>query len=141
MSLKGKYILIVEDNPLNRVVYQFTLGIGGAFIEFDRWGRDIVSKLKSSKKWDLIILDLMLYGGASGFNIFEEIRSIPDYAHIPIVAISASEPTVAIPKARQLGFSGFISKPIDEARICEQIEKIIEGERIWYDGTVHPGSS
>lgn len=136
MSLKGKRILIVEDNTLNRVVYQITLGVQGAFLDFDRWGREAIDKLKRSSKWDLIILDLMLHKGISGFDIFQEIRKLPLYDHVPVIAVSASEPSVAIPKARELGFTGFISKPVDEAYFADQIERVIAGENIWHDGSL-----
>ena len=114
MSLRGKHILIIEDNVLNRVVYQITLGVEGANLVFDRKGRDAIVQLQMSLDWDLIILDLMLYGGISGFDVFKDIRALPAYNHVPIVAVSASDPSTAIPKARELGFSGFISKPINE---------------------------
>jgi len=133
--LQGKHIFIVEDNILNRVVYQITIGTQGAYLQFDRWGREAVDRLKPGRRWDLIILDLMLTGGISGFDIFNELRLMPEYNKVPIVAISASEPAVAMPKAMDLGFSGFISKPIDEAHICKQIAQLIAGEEVWYDGT------
>lgn len=136
MSVKGKRILIVEDNSLNRVVYQITLGVQGAVLEFDRWGREAVTRLKAGRDFDLIILDLMLYGGISGFDIFQEIRTMPQFNAIPIVAISASEPAIAMPRARELGFSGFISKPIDEAYFVGQISKLMAGEEVWHDGTL-----
>lgn len=136
MSLRGKHILIIEDNVLNRVVYQITLGVEGANLVFDRKGRDALVQLQMSLDWDLIILDLMLYGGISGFDLFKDIRALPTYSHVPIVAVSASDPSTAIPKARELGFSGFISKPINEALICSQLEAIIAGEHIWHDGTL-----
>ena len=137
MIMSGKRIFIVEDNALNRVVYQMTLGVqGGAFLVFDRWGRETVTRLREAHNWDLIILDLMLHRGISGFDIFQEIRALPAYDAIPIVAISASEPAVALPKARDLGFSGFISKPIDEANFVDQIRRVIEGEKVWVDGTL-----
>ncbi len=138
MRLQGKQIFIVEDNTLNRVVYQITLGVAGAYLEFDRWGREAVDRLKRTRKWDLIILDLMLYGGISGFDVFSAIREMPQYDTVPIVAISASEPAVAMPKARELGFSGFISKPIYEERIIEQVAQLIAGEAVWFDGTLTP---
>ncbi|MBK8024044.1 MAG: response regulator [Chloroflexi bacterium] len=137
MSLDRKRILIVEDDVLNRVVYQMTLGVSGAFLDFDRWGRDSIGKLRASRNWHLIVLDLMLPGGQSGFDIFTKIRALSEYSHVPIVAVSASEPSIAIPRARDLGFSGFISKPIDEGCFVEQIERIIAGEQIWHDGTVY----
>ena len=138
-SLAGKNILIVEDNSLNRVVYRMTLGIKGAYLDFDIWGRDALMRLKQSQQWDLIILDLMLSRGISGFDIFQEIRTLPEYDHVPIIAISASEPSVAIPQARTLGFSGFISKPIDEDHFAEQISKVIVGEQIWQDDILRRG--
>jgi len=138
MTLKGKNILVVEDDMLNRVVYQITLGVQGAFLDFDRWGRETLERLKKGKKWDIIILDLMLRNGMSGYDIFQKIRALPEYNDIPIVAVSASEPSVAMPRVRDLGFNGFISKPIAEGQFANQIARIIAGEQIWYDGTIMP---
>ncbi|MCB9456417.1 MAG: response regulator [Anaerolineaceae bacterium] len=138
MTLKGKNILVVEDDMLNRVVYQITLGVQGAFLDFDRWGRETLERLKKGKNWDIIILDLMLRNGMSGYDIFQKIRALPEYNDIPIVAVSASEPSVAMPRVRDLGFNGFISKPIDEGQFANQIARIIAGEQIWYDGTIMP---
>jgi CheY-like chemotaxis protein len=136
MLLEGKRILIVEDNTLNRVVYRMALGTQGASLEFDNWGREAVAKLKKSSKWDLVILDLMLSAGSSGFSVFKEIREMHEYDNVPIIAVSASEPSVAIPSTREMGFSGFISKPIDESLIAEQLARVIAGEKIWFDGTL-----
>jgi CheY-like chemotaxis protein len=89
---------------------------------------------------DLIILDLMLKDGVSGFDVFQRIREMPQYAQIPIVAVSASDSAVALPRARALGFSGYISKPIDEALFPKQIAQIIAGEQVWFDGVMlYPG--
>jgi CheY-like chemotaxis protein len=134
MTLKGEYILIGEDNPLNRVVYQIILGGQKAEIVFDRWGREALARLRSINHCDLIIFDLMLTYSVSGFDIFKQIRSFPKFDSIPIVAVSASDPGEAMPKTRELGFSGYISKPIDEALFPNQIEKIMNGDPVWFDG-------
>ena len=63
--LKGKQIFIVEDDTMNRVVYTMILKKEGVILEFDRFGRDTITKLKLAK-YDLIILDLMLPRGDSG---------------------------------------------------------------------------
>ena len=130
--LTGKTVFIVEDNSMNRVVYHMTLGKHGMFLHFDRWGRGSIARLNEVAHLDLIILDLMLPQGESGFTIFEKIRAIPQYDSIPVVAVSASEPAVAIPKAQKLGFSGFIAKPIDSLIFPKQIDRILDGENIWY---------
>lgn len=131
--LKGKNILIVEDNTMNRVVYSVMLKKEGCQIEFDRWGRETLDKL-ARHTFDVVILDLMLPHGDSGFSIFEQIRKISKYDEIPIIAVSASEPAIAIPKAQKMGFNGFIAKPLDKNLFPKQLEQLLDGEEIWYAG-------
>ena len=139
MLLKQKLIFIVEDNTMNRVVFQIALKLHGAQVEFDRWGRHALDKMKHLNP-DLIILDLMLPSGESGYDIFTEIRKDPSYDNVPIIAVSASEPAIAIPKTQQMGFSGFIAKPIDESLFPEQLAQILEGKKIWSAGERYSGS-
>jgi two-component system, cell cycle response regulator DivK len=134
MLLDFKKIFIVEDNIQNRVIFQMTLLRHGAVVDFDRWGRDTFQRLQGMFHVDLIILDLMLAQGASGFDIYDEIRTLEKLAHVPIVAVSAMDPAIAIPKVRKKGFAGFIAKPVDTDLFPRQIAKIIEGEQVWYVG-------
>jgi CheY-like chemotaxis protein len=131
MLLINKNIFIVEDNSVNRVIYQIALGKNGANLFFDQWGREAVDKLVQMKKIDLIILDLMLPNGESGFNVYEKIRAVPNYDKVPIIAVSAAESATAMSQAQKLGFSGFIAKPIDYQLFPKQIVQIIAGESIW----------
>ena len=137
-KLRDKRIFITEDNTLNRSVYMMLLKISGAIIEFDRLGRETPSKVETFKP-DLIILDLMLPNGDSGYQIFNKIQKMPHYGNVPIVAISASEPSVALPKCKELGFSGFIAKPIEEELLVDQLVRLIEGEEVWYVGERYGG--
>ncbi len=137
MGLEGKRIFVVEDNVQNRVIYQMTLIKHGARLVFDRWGRDALRSMRGFQKFDLIILDLMLPDGRSGYDIFKEIRAVPELADIPIVAVSAADPNAAIPKAQELGFSGFIAKPINVDCFAEQLERVMNGEKVWYAGDEH----
>ncbi len=140
MSIKlvGKRIFIVEDNTMNRVAYQMILKLSGAVLEFDRWGRDTLYRLKGFEP-DLIIMDLMITGGRSGFDIFDEIRKQPEYNAVPIVAISASEPAVALPLCREKGFAGYIVKPIEDELLPDQLIRLINGEQVWYIGERYGG--
>lgn len=132
MILQGKQIFVVEDNLQNRIVFQMILTSAGASVEFERWGKDALRQLQYMKNVDLIILDLMLHGGVSGYDIFTELRKLPEYAHIPIIAVSASEPAFAIPQTRKMGFNGFIGKPISKHLFPKQVASIIGGEAVWY---------
>jgi CheY-like chemotaxis protein len=129
--LQDRRVFLIEDNVSNRVIMQMLLEQAGAQIGFERWGTQTIQRLKAFAPVDIICLDLMFPRGFSGFDIFDEIRSQVDFDRVPIVAVSASEPAVAIPKAREKGFHGFISKPVDFDGFPRQIEQILNGERIW----------
>jgi CheY-like chemotaxis protein len=134
MLLNGKHVFIVEDNLQNRVIFQMSLMRHGAVVEFERWGKDALFRLQNSPPLDIIVLDLMLADGYSGFDIFEAIRALPKFDAVPIVAVSAMDPSVALPKTRAKGFSGFIAKPIDNRLFPQQLAQIIEGKAVWYRG-------
>jgi two-component system cell cycle response regulator DivK len=135
LDLTGKRIFVVEDNARNRVIYQVMLMRYGAHITFDNWGRETLERLRQHRTIDVIILDLGLGNGPSGYDVFAEIRHHPEYDEIPIVAVSAADPSIALPKTRDMGFSGFIAKPIEDDIFPEQIARVINGEKIWYAGT------
>ncbi len=139
MNLHGKRIFILEDNIHNRVVFTMTLTACGAQMEFERWGRHTLIRLQAFMPVDLIILDLMLPNGKSGFDIFTEIRQKPEYSQIPIVAVSAAEPTIALPKAREMGFAGFIAKPINDELFPQQLASVMAGQQVWYAGGRYQG--
>src|ERR1700694_3425983 len=101
MLLTNKQIFVVEDNAQNRIIFNLMLIKQGAQVHFDRWGNMSLIQLASLPRMDLIILDLMLAGGISGFDVFDKIRALPEYNAVPIVAVSATEPSIGIPQTKQ----------------------------------------
>jgi CheY-like chemotaxis protein len=134
MILKDKRIFIVEDNMQNRLVFQMALIRHGASVDFERWGRDTLYHLQNLSRVDLIVLDLMLAEGITGFDIFDQIRGLGKYDAVPIIAVSAMDPSIAIPRLRKQGFSGFIAKPIDNIQFPRQLASIMAGEAVWSVG-------
>jgi len=134
MLLKDKQIFIVEDNLQNRIIFQMILLKNGCSVYFERWGEGALERLLGLRKVDVIVLDLMLARGVSGYDIFTKIRELKQFDSVPIVAVSASEPGVAIPKTRQMGFAGFIAKPIDTNLFPNQLLSDIEGRPVWFAG-------
>lgn len=132
--LTDKRIFIVEDNLANRAIEQMILERNGAVTAIERFGMDTLDKLRAFAPVDLIIMDLMLPNGVSGFDVADEIRQDGRFVQTPIVAISASDPAEATPKARAKGFVGYISKPIDFDKFPKQIARLLAGEQIWFEG-------
>ncbi len=132
MLLQGKRIFYVEDDVKNKTITQVILEQVGATFAFERWGNDVVSKIKAYMPVDLILLDLMLPHGITGYDVFEAIRREPEFLRVPIVAVSASDPSIEIPRTRARGFDGFIGKPIDLRMFPQQIADVLNGKHIWY---------
>ncbi len=131
VSLKSKRIFVVEDNAENRMVVRMALMPTGAISEFDKWGRETIHRLHQFAPVDLILLDLMLLMGESGYALFAEIRTHQAFATTPIVAVSAADPSQAIPRCRKMGFAGFIAKPIDLESFTSSLSRILAGEQVW----------
>lgn len=130
--LQGKRIYIVEDNADNIYILLTILREHGAIVEVDWWAKGEGYKVLKALPIDIILLDLMLPNKHSGFDVFEEIHALPEVESVPIVAVSAADTSVAVPKARTLGFAGFIKKPIDDELFPKQLQAILEGKQVWY---------
>ncbi|MBE2195067.1 MAG: response regulator [Anaerolinea sp.] len=131
MHLKGKVVFVLEDDPTNLSILGVVLEREGATMKYDRWGRETLQRIKELKPVDLILLDLNLPGAISGYDVFEQIRLDPDLKPIPIVAVSADDPVIAMPKVRSMGFDGFISKPIRFDLFGGFLARVLNGEKVW----------
>jgi two-component system cell cycle response regulator DivK len=132
--LENKRIFIVEDNLANRAIEQMILERNGAKTAIERYGTETIQRLQAFAPVDIIIMDLMLPDGVSGFDVTDEIRQYDEFANTPVVVVSASDPAETMPTAKKKGFAGFISKPIDFDQFPQQIARILDGEAIWYEG-------
>jgi CheY-like chemotaxis protein len=134
MLLSGKRLFIVEDNPENLMIMRILLEQHGARVESISWAIDVIERLTIFGRVDAILLDLMLDDGRTGFEVFEAIRRLPMYRQVPVVAVSAAELAVALPKVRGKGFQGFIPKPVDFDRFPAQIRQALDTGEIWVTG-------
>jgi CheY-like chemotaxis protein len=134
MLLNDKRIFVVEDQVDNRAIIRILLEQNGAKVAFDRWGNDTIRMLHSFSPVDIILLDLMFPNKFTGYDIFDQIRAVPKFVNIPILAVSAADPSEAIPKTKRKGFAGFIAKPIDYDLFAQQIFQVLNQESVWHIG-------
>jgi len=131
-DLRGKRIFIIEDDATNMAVNAITLKKTGAVIIQDSWNTGVAEQVRKSLPIDIILLDLMLRHDMNGYDIFDELQDDPELAQIPVVAVSAADPGVEIPRAQEKGLAGFIGKPIMPRLFAQQIAACIEGNTVWY---------
>ncbi|GAB4344240.1 MAG: hypothetical protein Kow00117_22480 [Phototrophicales bacterium] len=131
LLLEGKKIFILEDDVNNLAIITSMLRRYGATIYFDSWGVETAQTIKAFSPIDLILLDIHLPGGVTGYDVYDAIQEVPELAGIPIVAVTASDPDQEMKKAREKGFKGYISKPIRTKSFIKSILAILEGEEVW----------
>ena len=133
--LLGKRIFYIEDDLKNRMIVQTILEAQGAVVDFEQWGFPEIALRKMLRfRPNLILLDLMFRNQMTGYDIFDAIRRQPFFNQIPVVAVSAADPAMEIPKAQARGLAGFIGKPLEIALFPQQLERVMSGEHIWYSG-------
>jgi CheY-like chemotaxis protein len=136
MLLKDKTIFVVEDDVRNRSVMTILMQSQGAKTHFDKWGSHTLEAIRQLGQVDLILMDLHLPHGVTGYDVYDQLQAAPDLAHIPVVVVSASDPNIEMNKARAKGFQGYISKPIDHRYFARIIQSILEGNPHWADDFV-----
>ena len=108
-------ILIVDDNPQNLKLARLILEKHGYAVRTAADAEQALETLASYRP-RLILMDLQL-PGMDGLTLTRKLKSDPDRAGIPIVALTAYAMKGDEEKARAAGCDGYISKPIDMAAL------------------------
>lgn len=115
-SFKGKRLLLVEDNELNREIAYEILNEYGFIVDTAENGKEAVDKIAASKHgdYDLVLMDIQM-PVMNGYDATRGIRALKDtvLADIPIVAMTANAFDEDRRAAAECGMNGFISKPIN----------------------------
>jgi CheY-like chemotaxis protein len=131
MTIKGKRIFVVEDDANNLAIVSTILQGAGATVYFSRRGMDVATKIRAVLPINIILMDLMLSDKMTGYDVLALIRARPELAAIPVIAVTAADPTIEIAKAKEKGFNGYISKPIRMHTFSRFIDNAINGEPVW----------
>lgn len=117
-------ILYVEDNPANRMLIRRLLSAAGYDL-LEAEDAQAMRRLLETARPDLILMDLHL-PGVDGFTLIQELRSRPEFKHVPIIALTADVLRDTPAKCYEAGCDGYIPKPIDVDRFLETIEAFLK---------------
>jgi len=117
-------ILVVEDDQDIRQLLHLQLTAAGYETAF---ASDAASALGVARRErpNLIVLDLGLPAG-DGFVVMERLRSIPEFEMLPVVVITARDPSEG-EKAVQEGARSFISKPFRGDEVVSEVRRVLGG--------------
>jgi len=119
----AKTVLIVEDNELNMKLFNDLLEAFGYNTVKTRDGRVAVAMAREHRP-DLIIMDIQL-PEISGLEVTRQLKSDPDLAAIPVVAVTAFAMRGDEQRIREGGCEAYLSKPISVASFLETVRRFI----------------
>jgi len=128
LCLRGKTVLLCEDNEMNREIATAILEKNGLSVLPAADGREGVERFAASKpgEIDAVLMDIRM-PVMDGYAAARAIRASgrPDAAAIPIIALSADAYTEDIERARDSGMTGYLSKPIDPELLLRTLQQDI----------------
>ena len=127
-DFRGRHILLVEDNELNREIAVAILHEYGFLVDTAENGAVAVEKIRTSDpgRYDLVLMDVQM-PVMDGCTATQRIRALKDPARaaVPIVAMTANVFEEERKRAFDCGMNGFLSKPIVIEELIDALKDII----------------
>ena len=127
--MKGKRLLLVEDNELNREISRDILENEGFVVEEAEDGAVAIEKVRASTPgyYALVLMDVQM-PRVNGYEATRQIRALenPELARIPIIAVTANAFDEDRQAAAEAGMNGHIAKPIELKELREQVMRWVK---------------
>ncbi len=121
--LEGKKILVVDDDMRNIFAITSALENYQVRVMFAENGIEGIAALQDNPDIDLVLMDIMM-PDMDGFAAIKEIRQIPKFENIPIIALTAKAMKYDRDQCIEAGASDYISKPVN-------LKQLISIMRVW----------
>jgi CheY-like chemotaxis protein len=121
-ALADKRVLVVDDDPRNVFAISSTLELHGVHVAHAADGRQGIEALLATPDTDLILMDIMM-PGMDGYAAMTVIRQMPQFATLPILAVTARAMPSDRQKSLSAGASDYITKPVDTDELLDCMER------------------
>lgn len=124
----SKSILIVEDETDLSKILKLNFSQEGFEVYEYESGENILNVIKKYSP-SVILLDLMI-PNKDGFEVCKDIKSHPEYSHIPVLIMSAKNQDYNIISGLEIGADDYITKPFSVGVIVAKVRAILRRQRI-----------
>ncbi|MBL8349234.1 MAG: response regulator [Burkholderiaceae bacterium] len=115
-ALRGRRVLLVEDNEFNQIVATALLaGVAGVAVEVARNGREALQRL-AIEPFDAVLMDVQM-PELDGYEATAQIRRQPALARLPVIAMTAHAMVSDRDKCLAAGMNDYITKPFEPAEL------------------------
>lgn len=124
-DLSGVRLLVVEDNEINQQVAKELLEGFGAIVDIAENGKAAVERIENGMHYHAVFMDLQM-PEMDGYEATARIRNKLDKNTLPILAMTAHALQSEIQKCLHAKMNGVVTKPIDPAKLYEELAKWIK---------------
>ena len=120
-SFKSFRVLLVEDNPTNRMVSTEILETAGISVDTAANGIEAVASVKK-KSYDVVLMDLQM-PEMDGIEATRVIRKELNLIHLPVIAMTAHVMSGDKEACIEAGMNGYVPKPIDRRQLFSILQR------------------
>ncbi len=120
--LLGKRILVIDDDPRNVFAITSTLELHGMTVTQATDGHRGIEALLTAEDTDLVLMDVMM-PELDGYATMSQIRQMPAFSALPIIAVTARAMPGDKEKSIAAGASDYVTKPVDTDDLLACMER------------------
>jgi adenylate cyclase len=121
-------VLVVDDDPVNRLMLSGSLERGGHQVTTAEDGSRALDLVRAGR-FDVILLDVVM-PGLDGYGVLEQLKADPDLRHIPVIMVTAVDDIDSAVRCIELGADDYLSKPIDPVLLGARINAGLNKKRL-----------
>ena len=123
-AIAGKKVLVVDDEPYILKILSFKLRLTGLEPVEAASGEDALRLVREAAP-DLVLLDVSLTPGLTGFDLCRILKENPTTAGIPIIMLTARTLPAERDLGLRLGATSYVTKPFSTKVLVQEIEKAL----------------
>jgi len=116
-------VLVVDDVERNVKLLADLLAVKGYAVSTASGGKEALDKVASERP-DLVLLDVMM-PDMNGYDVCRELRARPETTALPVVMVTALDPSQERVKGLEAGADDFLSKPINQAELLARVRSLL----------------
>src|SRR6058998_2300028 len=122
-------ILVVDDVPVNVKLLADLLAGKGYAVVTAASGAEALEQIEKEQP-GLVLLDVMM-PGMSGYDVCRKIRQNPATSMLPVIMVTALDPTQERVKGIDAGADDFLTKPINQPELLARVRSLLRVKQLW----------